>query len=116
LARREVSNTPLQALTLLNDVTVREAAQQLGHEFAAKPGPVDAQVRELFRRCLTRPPDDAETAALIAFVEAQRRRFAAKELDAAAVAGDGAGDVNERAVWTAAARALFNLDEIIMKN
>ncbi len=38
-----------------------------------------------------------------------------KELDAAAIAGAGAGDANERAAWTVVARALLNLDETITK-
>ena len=49
------------------------------------------------------------------FYESQKRRFETKELHADAVAGPGVGDVNERAAWTALARAIFNLDEAITK-
>jgi hypothetical protein len=115
LARREVSNTPLQALTLLNDPAFTEAAQALGRTMAARPGPLADRVAYLFRRCLTRPPTRAETELLVKFYEAQKRRFDRKELDAAKVAGPGPGDVTERAAWTALARALFNLDEAIVK-
>ena len=52
---------------------------------------------------------------LVRFFEAQKQRFVHKELDAAAVAGPGEGDVNERAAWTALARVVFNLDEMIVK-
>jgi hypothetical protein len=115
LARREVSNTPLQALTMMNDMVYTEAAQALGRGTAAATEPVEARAMYLFRRCLTRPPDKDELARLVAFYRAQKQRFVNKELDAAAVAGPGEGDVAERAAWTAAARVLLNLDETVTK-
>jgi hypothetical protein len=114
-ARRDVTNTPLQALTLLNDPVVVEAAQALGRMIATRQGTTREKADYLFRRCLTRPPAAEELAKLAAFVEAQKRRFESKELDAGVVAGPGDGDVHERAAWTAAARVLFNLDEMITK-
>jgi hypothetical protein len=116
LARREVSNTPLQALTLLNDTVFVEAARALGTTMAGRPGPVEDRVADLFRRCLTRPPDRDEVALLVRFYGDQKRRLENKELDAAALAGPGGGDAVERAAWTALARALLNLDEAITKN
>jgi hypothetical protein len=115
VARREVSNTPLQALTLLNDPAFHEAAQALGAETAAEEGTVSGRVAGLFRRCLARPPDRDELALMVRFYEAQRCRFERGELDASAVAGPGEGDAVERAAWTALARALLNLDEAITK-
>lgn len=115
VARRDVSNTPLQALTLLNDVLFVEVSQAMGKMLAAREGPVEERIRFAFRCCLTRSPGEEELATLVKFFEAQKQRFAAKELDAKAVAGDGAGDVVERAAWTALARALLNLDEMITK-
>jgi len=115
IARREVSDTPLQSLTVLNDAVFVEAAQALGKvAVAAAPGDA-ARAALLFRRCLTRPPAPAELTELIHFCQTQRQRFQEKELDAAVIAGDGEGDVIERATWTAAARALLNLDETITK-
>ncbi len=115
VARREVSNTPLQALTLLNDPAFLEGAQALGRLMAGRPGPIAERVDYLFRRCLTRPPSADERATLVRYFESQKRRFADKQLDPAAVAGPGAGDTAERAAWTALARALFNLDEAVTK-
>ena len=83
VARREVSNTPLQALTLLNDPAFTEASQALGRLMAARKGPVAERVDYLFRRCLTRPPTAEETAQLVKFYQTQKRRFERKELDAA---------------------------------
>ncbi len=111
VVRREVSNTPLQALTLLNDVIFTEASQALGRQFATISGSDEARLTELFRRCLTRPPTDEETAMLSRFLKAQRERLAAKELDAAKLGGS-----LEEAAWSLVARALLNLDEAVTKN
>ncbi len=116
VVRREVSNTPLQALTLLNDSVFTEASQALGRQFAALPSSDDARLAELFRRCLTRPPTDAEIALLSRFLKTQRERLATKELDAATLAGPGEGDASERAAWSLVARALLNLDEAVTKD
>ena len=115
VARREVSNTPLQALTLLNDPVFEEAAQALGQLITAQAGLVEDQVDALFRRCLTRAPDRDEVSQLAAFFQAQKRRLELKELDAAKIAGTGAGEASERAAWTILARVLLNLDEAVTK-
>lgn len=114
--RREVSNSPLQALTLLNDQVFLEAAQALGKQLAAAEGPAEAKGRDLFRRCLTRPPSEDELNLVQKFYAEQLGRLSSKELDAAKIAGAGEGDANERAAWTLVARALLNLDETITKN
>ena len=116
IARRDVSNTPLQALALLNDIVFLEAAQALGKVLAAQPGTVEDRIRTAFRRILTRPPTDDETATLTKFFTTQKARFTTGELDAKTIAPDGPGDAAERATWTALARALFNLDEAITRS
>ena len=115
VARREVSNTPLQALTLLNDPAFEEAAQALGQLMAARGGTVEERVDTLFRRCLTRAPDPDEASQLARFFLAQKRRFELKELDAAKIAGPGEGEASERAAWTVLTRVLLNLDEAVTK-
>jgi len=115
VARRDSSNTPLQALTLLNDTVILEAAQALGKQLATQPGTIESRVESLFRRCVTRPPSADERAQLVKFFETQRARFASGELKAADFAGKGDGDANDRAAWTALARALLNLDEFVAK-
>jgi len=115
VARREVSNTPLQALTLLNDPVFEEAAQALGQLMAARGGSVEERVDALFRRCLTRPPDRDELSQLARFFQSQKRRFELKELDAAKIAGPGTGEAIERAAWTVLARVILNLDEAVTK-
>ncbi len=115
VARRDVSNTPLQALTLLNDVAFVEVTQALGRRLAAQTAPVEDRVRHAFRRCLTRPPTREEVATLVRFLEAQERRIAQGELDAKRIAGEGEGDPVQCAAWTTLVRAIMNLDEMITK-
>ncbi|MDQ3330844.1 MAG: PSD1 and planctomycete cytochrome C domain-containing protein [Planctomycetota bacterium] len=109
-AKRDVSNTALQSLTLLNDVMFLEAAQAFGRELAVAKGSDEERVTLAFRRVLTRPPTDAERNRLLAFVGSQRKRFAKGELDPKAFVGSDDASV-EQAVWTALARALLSLDE-----
>jgi hypothetical protein len=116
LARREVSNTPLQALTMMNDLVIIESAQALGRKMAAAPGSVEDRITQLFRRCLTRPPTTHEAEALLGYYHRQSERLRSGKLDAKAIAGGGAGgDVLQRAAWTLTARAVLNLDELITK-
>jgi hypothetical protein len=115
VARREVSNSPLQALTLLNDPVFVEGSQALGARMALAPGNVEERIGRLFRLCLSRAPQPEELSMLAHFYENQRERLVKKELDAARIAG-GAGDlVIDNAAWTILARAILNLDETVTK-
>ena len=96
LARRDVSNSPLQALTLLNDEMFMEAARALGAKSMTAGTDDEARITFILRRCVTRPPAADELVTLKAFVAAQRSR-----------------QVAEKDVWTAVARAALNLDESI---
>jgi hypothetical protein len=115
IARREVSNTPLQALTMLNDLVVIEASQKLGSTMATAEGSIEDRITALFRRCLTRPPTTAERDAVAGFFAQQCDRLLQGTLDAKALAGDGLGDAIQRAAWTLTARAVLNLDEMVTK-
>ncbi|MEX2186438.1 MAG: PSD1 and planctomycete cytochrome C domain-containing protein [Pirellulales bacterium] len=105
--RRERSNTPLQALTTLNDAVFVEAAVALGRR-AESEGPADAvgKARWLFREILTRTPTDEELRAIVGFHAAQQAHAAD------ATAGP---PKNRLDPWAAAARALLNLDEFVTR-
>lgn len=109
-AKRDVSNTALQSLTLLNDVMFLEAAQAFGRELAALDGSDEARATVAFRRVLTRPPTDEERARLLTFIKTQRDRLTNGELEAKKFIGTDDA-TPEQAVWTALARALMSLDE-----
>lgn len=95
--RRARSNTPLQALTTLNEPLFVEAAQALAAKTLKEGGTSDAErVTYAFRRCLSRPPDSAEQAELLSFLAKQKSR---PNVDA----------------WTSLARVILNLDETITK-
>jgi hypothetical protein len=115
VARREVTNTALQALTMLNDAVLLEVAQALARRTLEQKGKPEERAAYLFRLCLVRPPTDAETARLEKFYETQRARFAIDPDRADTVAGAGNGPSAERAAWTATARAILNLDEFVTK-
>lgn len=111
IAKRDVSNTALQSLTLLNDIVFMEAAQALGHEATTYDGDDDETIHLMYRKILTRNPTGSELDRLREFVKLQRGRFASDREQARTLAGEDDGDVTERAVWTALARALLSLDE-----
>jgi hypothetical protein len=116
-ARRVRTNTPLQALTLLNDRASFEAARALAARVASVPDP-PGRATLAFRLVLARDPKPVELARLLAYVDAERSQFA-RQPDAAAkvapapAAGQSAADV---AAWTLAANVLLNLDEAVTKN
>jgi hypothetical protein len=111
LARRDRSNTPLQALTLLNDEMFLELARAAGSEVhLQKKDPV----LTLFRRFLTRPPNPEETKALQAYLDQQIERLDKGELKPAEIAADKKA-TPELAGKVLLARAIMNLDEAITK-
>jgi hypothetical protein len=116
LPRREVSNTPLQSLTLLNDPVFMETAQTLGRSAAALDGSDESRAVELFQRVLSRPPEQAELTMILEFFLTQKARLASGDLNPSAILGAGEDATLERAAWTLVARALLNLDEAITKS
>jgi hypothetical protein len=115
IARREISNTPLQSLILLNNQVFVEAAQAAGRIVAGIEGTNQQRITALFQRTLGRPPNEYESDQYIKFCDTERQRLALGKLDAAALAGPGDGDLIERATWTLAARTVLNLDEMITR-
>ena len=103
IARRDVSNTPLQALSLLNDIVFNEAAQAFGKQLAERKAADAEKLDEAFRRIICRKPTDDERMTLLRFVQTQRERLADAKPSA------------EAAAWTALVRALFSLDEVVTK-
>lgn len=118
--RRERSNTPLQALTLLNDVVFVECAQALARRVLARPGLSDetARLQYAFRLCLGRAPDVEETAVLEQLLQRQLELCRADPQATAALAGEElppGTDAPRMAAWAAVARALINLDEFVTR-
>ncbi|MFG0329447.1 MAG: PSD1 and planctomycete cytochrome C domain-containing protein [Phycisphaerales bacterium] len=122
VVRRARTNTPLQALTLMNDPQFVEAAKALAQRIVTQsPDAVDERSELAFRLVTGRRPDDAERDAVLDLYESERARFAASPDDAAALlevgsfAVDSALDPVELAAWTTVANVLLSLDETITK-
>jgi hypothetical protein len=115
LARREVSNTPLQSLTLLNDPLTLDCARTLGRGLAQGTAPVAEKVNQLYQLCLGRPALPEEQQELERFLEKQRVRFVAAPAASEKIAGVNGSVSQDQALWTLAARAVLNLDEMITK-
>ncbi len=118
VVRRERSNTPLQALTLLNDAVFVECAQALGRRIAAEqPGSPPARIRHAFLLCLGREPSRAEAERLTQLYEELLQSCRARPEEAAKLAGKepAGGSVAETAAWVALARAILNLDEFVTR-
>jgi hypothetical protein len=123
--RRSRSNTPLQALTTLNEPIFLECAQALALRTVREAAATDVDRLEYaFRRCVARKPTEPESAALLALLKRQTERFAASganpwELATADPAHPPelpAGTTPAQlAAWTAVSRVLLNLDETITK-
>ncbi len=111
VTRRNRSNTPLQALTLLNDESQSEFAAGLAQRVRAQASDRDARIRHLFEVCLARPPRAPERERLAAFLGRMADEF---ETDAGAREALGA-ETSEGAAWMAAARVMINLDEFVTR-
>jgi len=121
VAKRDRSNSPLQALLLLNDPAFLEAARGLADSLLPRSEGEPGVIAYAFARVLSRPPSAEELADLQEFVRRQRERFQAKPEQARALLGlDDKANVQQgllvqRAAYTALARLLFNLDEAVVK-
>jgi hypothetical protein len=122
-ASRNVSSTPQQALTLLNDPTFVEAARSLSEEVIAAQTAASfpARLDEAFRRLLARNATDREKASLQKFFEGQLAYYQgqpdeAKKAIAVGLHPAPAGvDPVELAAWMSVARVLLNLNETIVR-
>jgi hypothetical protein len=115
VVRRNRSNTPLQALTVLNDEMYLELARALARTTLNQnfDTPEDAAVF-FFRSFLTRPPTKSEVKSIVHYFHAQKRRLDQGQLDATLITGDKQA-TNESAAWSMVARVVMNLDETITK-
>ncbi|MCA8998554.1 MAG: DUF1553 domain-containing protein, partial [Planctomycetaceae bacterium] len=115
LARRDRSNTPLQALTLLNDEMYLEMARSLAQRVVQNAADdIEVQATAIFRRLVTRPPSLEELSALVEFYQTQKHRLEQGELSADKITGQENSNA-ELAAWTMVARAVMNLDEAVIK-
>ncbi|MGL4401823.1 MAG: DUF1553 domain-containing protein [Luteolibacter sp.] len=115
--RRMATNTPLQALVMLNDPQFVEAARKLGERILKEGGATDeTRVRWAYREVIGKPPTSDQLSILLELITQQRDFFGSKASDAGAFLKvgesppDPALDQTEAATFAALGQALLNLD------
>ena len=118
--RGEVTNTPMQALTLQNDVTFVEAARRLAERMMKEGG--DTLRRRIaygWRLALSRPPENDELATLVRTFDRNLALYRESEAEAVRLLGNGESERDdslpaaEHAAYTIVALTILNLDETI---
>jgi len=120
--RRERTNTPLQALVLLNDPTFVEAARKLAERTLQTASDDRARIEYAFELVTARQPDQREAAILLTELSNQRESFQQEPAAAESLlaVGESPRDTSlnavEHAAFTNVAIAILNLDEAITRN
>jgi hypothetical protein len=121
-ARRSVTNTPLQALVLLNDPTYVEAARFLAARMLTEGGKTaTGRINYAFRLATGRIPDARERAVLLVSAQEALADYrlhsgeAAQLLTVGTSPSDSRLNPSELAAWTTVASIILNLDETITK-
>ena len=113
------TNTPLQALNLMNDVTFVEAARVLAQRTFSLPA--TDRTRQIFRLVLSRAPEDRELTKLNEALAYYKDYYASRPKDAEAYLSQGDAPADKRvppvelAAYTAVASLVLNLDEAVTK-
>jgi mono/diheme cytochrome c family protein len=116
------SNTPLQALALMNDVQQFEAARAFAERLLTRPGSERERLDYGFRSVTARVPTSEERTLLADALKTQLQHFAAVPEEAAKVIANGESKPRaklaapEFAAWTMVANLLLNLDETVTRN
>ena len=115
------TNTPLHALTLLNDVAFAESARVLAERVLATPGDDASRLKRAFSLVLSRPPSPEEMSLVISSLNRARRHYRAHPKDAGAFGTVGSHsprdglDPIQVAAFGAVASVLLNSDEAITR-
>ena len=121
--RRNRSNTPLQALVVMNEPQFVECAQAMAQRILDEADSSDeARLRYAHRLCVSRDPSAAELELLNTLLQSQRSRLQSGELNALALLGESNATTdnnteqkNDLAAWMIISRTLLNLDETITR-
>ncbi len=116
--RRVRTNTPLQALTLLNDPASFEAARALAARMIGEAEGARARAALGVKLVLSREATADELTRLLSVHDVERRHYQERSGAATRVIGDrelGSGDDADLAAWTIVANVLLNLDETVTK-
>jgi Protein of unknown function (DUF1553)/Protein of unknown function (DUF1549)/Concanavalin A-like lectin/glucanases superfamily/Planctomycete cytochrome C len=122
-ARRTITNTPLQALLLMNDPTYLEASRALAQrDLTEAPANEQDRIRWAFRVVTERDPSSQESGILTKLYEKERAHYdvhkdaAQKLLTIGESKPDAKFEPGELAAWTMVASTILNMDETVTKN
>jgi hypothetical protein len=122
IVKRSRTNTPLQALALLNETTFVESAHGLATQMLAEGGATPAErITHGFRLAIGRTPSPAELATLVAGFSDDLARFTAeptaadKYVSVGMVKKPEAVSAPDFAAYSLAANVILNLDEFVMR-
>ena len=116
--RRSRTNTPLQALVMMNDPVYVEAAQAMARRVIRYGGDsVESRADYAFRLALARPPTKAELKELKSLYASEYNHYASEAEPAADLSGPLPSGMSapEVAAWTVVANVVMNLDEFLTK-
>lgn len=119
--KRSKTNTPLQALIMMNDPTILEASRVLAQRLMAEPGAPEEKIRHAFRLIICRKAAPEETKILGTYFNEQLALFRQNKLDAAATLRVGEyppAPVSDKQVLAALMKTIntiYNLEEAITK-
>jgi hypothetical protein len=114
--RRERSNTPPQALTLLNDPFFFECAAALAHRLVAEESEPSTRLARAFLECASREPTSEELQEFETYLRDQRRLLEQQPALVTTLSnGVSAEQATDIALWTCAARVLMNTDEFVCR-
>ena len=119
--KRSRSNTPTQALSLLNEITYVEAARKLGESALRQSGDADARLAWAFRRVTGREAKGSELKVLREGLDRRLKKYAGDADAARKLISNGATPApqdlpaDQLAAWTVTANVLLNLDETVTR-
>ena len=120
--KRERSNTPLQALQLMNDVQHFEAARGLGERAMKSVSDREKRIDFIFRNVVSRLPSIEEKKIIVRFFERQFKKYQSAPEEAIKAISFGESepakdlDASELAAWSLVANLILNTDEAIVRN
>jgi hypothetical protein len=119
--KRSQTNTPLQALMMMNDPTVLEASRVLAQKLMAENSSSDDKIKKAYHRIICRVAGTKEAGILKAYYDDQLQQFKQKQLDAAGTLKTGEYafndklDANATAALMKVINMIYNMEEAIIK-
>jgi hypothetical protein len=119
--KRSKTNTPLQALVMMNDPTILEASRVLAQELMSEASSPEEKIKKAFRLIICRKPGLKEEKILVPYFNEQLQLFQQKKLDAKATLKAGEyplkeiTDMNTFAALMKTINAIYNMEEAITK-